>query len=165
MPSRSSRFSGASLARSNKPGTPVRTLLKGGFLPVALLAVARIAQGQNKTGPDLPADDSLTLHGVTLYGVVDIGLQYEAHGVPFSDFHPAGSANIVQKNSRSSQFGVTPSNMGQSRIGLQGIEPVVGDWSAVFKLETFFNPQSGEISDASKSMVQNNGRSLATQTT
>jgi predicted porin len=41
------------------------------------------------------------------------------------------------------------------------------DWSAVFKLETFFNPQSGEISDACKSLVQNNGRSVAsgTQTT
>jgi predicted porin len=35
----------------------------------------------------------------------------------------------------------------------------------VFKLETFFNPQSGEISDALKSLVQNNGRSLATQNT
>jgi predicted porin len=36
---------------------------------------------------------------------------------------------------------------------------------AVFKLETFFNPQSGEISDALKSLVQNNGRTAATQTT
>jgi predicted porin len=41
----------------------------------------------------------------------------------------------------------------------------VGDWAGVFKLETFFNPQSGQISDALKSLVQNNGRSLATQTT
>jgi predicted porin len=54
--------------------------------------------------------------------------------------------------------------VGQSRVGLQGAEPLFGDWQAVFKIETFFNPQSGEISDAQKSMVQNNGRSLATQT-
>ena len=55
--------------------------------------------------------------------------------------------------------------MGQSRIGLQGIEPLAADWTAVFKVETFFNPQSGEISDASKSLVLNNGKTPATSTT
>jgi predicted porin len=140
--------------------------LKGNFLLAALVTLAGIAHAQNKTGPDLAAtDESLTFHGITLYGVVDIGLQYDTHGAPFSDYHPAGSSNIVQKDSRQSVFGATPSNMGQSRIGLQGIEPLVGDWSAVFKVETFFNPQSGDLSDASKSMVLNNGRSAATQTT
>src|SRR5258708_7579247 len=92
------------------------------------VVLAGITQAQNKTGPALAPDDSLTWHGVTLYGVVDIGLQYETHGAPFSDFHPAGSANIVQKNSRQSVVGATPSNMGQSRIGLQGVEPLAGEW-------------------------------------
>ncbi len=57
--------------------------------------------------------------------------------------------------------------MSQSRIGVNGKEELFDDWSAVFKLETFFNPQSGEISDACKSLAQNNGRSVAsgTQTT
>ena len=53
--------------------------------------------------------------------------------------------------------------MGQTRVGLQGIEPLVGDWAAVFQAETFFNPQSGEIADSLKSLAVNNGRSLATQ--
>lgn len=112
-------------------------------------------------------DDSLTWHGVTLYGIVDIGLQDQTHGAPINDYFPAGSADIVQKNSNGSITGVTPSNMSQSRVGLQGLEPIPGmqDWSAVFKLETFFNPQSGEISDALKSLVQNNGRSALQQTT
>ena len=35
----------------------------------------------------------------------------------------------------------------------------------MFRLETFFNPQSGNLSDAVKSLVQNNGRPLANQTT
>src|SRR5471030_1553545 len=105
------------------------------------------------------------MNGITLYGIIDIGLQYESHGAPFSDYYPAGSADIVQKNSQGSQTGVTPSNLSQSRIGLQGIEPLVGDWSGVFKIETFFNPQSGEISDALRSLAQNNGRTAATQTT
>ena len=87
------------------------------------------------------------------------------HGAPISDYFVGGSAEVVQKNSNHSVTGVTPSNLSNSRIGLQGNEPIVGDWSGVFKLETFFNPQSGEIADALKSLVQNNGRSLATQNT
>jgi predicted porin len=55
--------------------------------------------------------------------------------------------------------------LSNSRIGLTGDEPIIGDWSGVFKLETFFNPQSGQISDALKSLVQNNGRPLASQST
>jgi predicted porin len=130
-----------------------------------MLAISGVALAQQKTGPDVAAqDDSLTWHGVTLYGVVDIGLQYEDHGAPFSDSHPAGSNNIVQKYSRQSAVGFTPSNMGQSRVGLQGAEALAGDFQAVFRIETFFNPQSGQISDAQKSLVQNNGRSMGTQT-
>jgi predicted porin len=138
---------------------------KGTILLGVLLALAAIAQGQDKTRPDLPADDSLTWHGITLFGLVDIGVQYETHGAPFSDYHPAGSAEFVQKNARGSVTGVVPNSIGQSRIGLQGIEPLAGDWSAVFKVETFFNPQSGQISDASKSMVLNNGKTAANSTT
>ena len=70
-----------------------------------------------------PVDETLTWHGITLYGIIDIGLQYDTHGAPFSDYHPAGSANIVQKNSRQSVTGATPSNLSQSRVGLQGLEP------------------------------------------
>jgi predicted porin len=141
-------------------------------LAAAFLMAAGFAQAQNAAAPapapaPAPADDSLTYRGITLYGTVDIGVQYQTHGAPINDYFPAGSADIVQKNSDHSITGVTPNNLSQSKIGLQGIEAIAGDWSAVFKLETFFNPQSGEISDALKSLVQNNGRSVAsgTQTT
>jgi predicted porin len=39
------------------------------------------------------------------------------------------------------------------------------DWSGVFKVETFFNPASGQITDALKSVTQNNGRLPADQST
>jgi predicted porin len=108
----------------------------------------------------------LTWHGITLYGIVDVGLQYETHGAPFSDYFMASSADIVQKNSRRSIVGATSSNLSQSRIGLQGIEPLsFGDWSGVFKAETYFNPTTGQLSDAAKSLVQNNGKALADQNT
>lgn len=139
--------------------------LKQGLLFAGLLTATGLAHAQSATAPAAPADDSLTYHGITLYGIVDVGLQNQTHGAPISDYYPAGSADIVQKNSNHSVTGITPNNLSQSRIGLQGIEPIAGDWSGVFKLETFFDPQSGEISDGLKSLVQNNGRSLAAQTT
>lgn len=112
-----------------------------------------------------PADSSLTFHGITLYGTVDLGLQYENRGAPISDYYVAGTASFVTKYSNGSVFGVTPSNIGQSKIGIQGIEPLVGDWSAVFRLETYFNPQSGEISDCLKALAQDNGRALSDYST
>jgi hypothetical protein len=90
------------------------------FILGAALIWSGIASAQKKSGPDLPKDEGLTWNGITLYGVIDIGLQYETHGAPFSDYHPAGSNNIVQKYSRESAVGLTPSNIGQTRVGLQG---------------------------------------------
>jgi len=136
------------------------SLLNGLFLGCVLSTAAGVAGAQSAA-----PDDSLTWHGITLYGIVDVGLQNQSHGAPINDYFVAGSADIVQKNSNHSITGVTPSNLSQSRIGLQGAEPIVGDWMGVFKLETFFNPQSGDISDALKSLAQNNGRSLANQST
>jgi len=143
-----------------------RHTLKGSLLLGVSLAAASIGYAQTATTPTPTPkeDDSLTFHGITLYGIVDLGLQYQTHGAPLSDYYPAGSSDIVQPNSNHSTLGLTPSNLSQSRIGLQGIEPVFGDWSAVFKLETFFNPQSGDISDGLKSLVQNNGRATAQKT-
>jgi predicted porin len=96
---------------------------------------------------------------------VDVGLQYQTQGVAASDYFPAGTESIVQKNSNGSVTAVTPSNLSQSRIGLSGNEPLMGDWAGVFRLETFFNPQSGNLSDALKSQVLNNGRALTAQST
>jgi predicted porin len=121
------------------------------------------AFAQQKTGPGLPEEDSLTWHGITLYGVLDLGVQYDTHSAPFTPYRPSASGNIVRQNSAGSVIGVTPSNMGQTRVGLQGIEPLAGDWSAVFQAESFFNPQSGEIANSLKSLAVNNGRSLNTQ--
>jgi len=138
-------------------GWCVLALMSAMAAPVPVLA-------QQKTGPGITGDDSLTWHGITLYGVIDIGVQYDTHGAPFTPYRPSASGNIVRQYSRESLTGLTPSNMGQSRVGLQGLEPLGEEWSAVFQVETFFNPQSGEIADSLKSLAVNNGRTLATQT-
>jgi predicted porin len=141
----------------------MRTTL--GLVFLGAVAAVAPALAQQKTGPGITNDDSVTWHGVTLYGVIDIGLQYDTHGAPFSDYRPAASGNIVQKNSRGSVFGATPNNMGQSRVGLQGTEPLTDALSAVFQVETFFNPQSGDLADSLKSLTTNNGRTAATSGT
>jgi predicted porin len=137
---------------------------RGGLILLAALSAPGFAQAQS-AAPAPSSDDSLTWKGITLYGIVDVGIQNQSHGAPISDYFVGGSAEVVSKNSNHSVTGVVPSSLSNSRIGLQGVEPLVGDWSGVFKLETFFNPQSGQIADALKSLVQNNGRSLATQNT
>ena len=133
------------------------------MLMLGALAVSGAALAQQKTGPGLPAENRLTWRGITLYGVIDIGLQFDTHSAPFSPYRPSASGNIVRQNSRNSVIGLTPSNMGQSRIGLQGMEPLNQDWFAIFQIESFFNPQSGEIADSLKSLTTNNGRPLAEQ--
>src|ERR1700734_3310713 len=145
-------------------GRRAGTLMAASVL--AILAATTVAQAQN-VGP-APAnggDDSLTWKGITLYGIVDIGLQYQSHGAPISDYFPPGSEEIIQKNSNKTVLGFTPSNLSQSRVGLSGKEPLpmTDDWSGVFRMETFFNPQSGDISDGLKAVALNNGRALTAQ--
>ncbi|HYM41592.1 MAG TPA: porin [Steroidobacteraceae bacterium] len=137
------------------------------FIRACLITAALLATGvaQAQSAPSSKAEDSsLTWKGITVYGIVDVGLQYDTHSAPFSDYFPPGSASLVQKNDYQSATGITPSNLSQSRIGISGNEPLFGDWAGIFRFETFFNPQSGDISDACKSLVLNNGKALATQT-
>jgi predicted porin len=146
-------------------------------LLMSSLAAAGVAQAQTAPAPaTAPATTapvvvtkteatSLTWSGITLYGIVDIGLQYQNHGAPISDYFPGGTLAIIAKNSHQSVTGLTPNNLSQSRIGLSGLEPIGGDFSFVFRLETFFNPQSGELSDGIKSLAQNNGKPLNQQNT
>lgn len=140
-----------------------RSLAICGLAAAISLTVSLPAPAQQKTGPGISGDDRLTWHGITFYGVIDIGVQFDTHSAPFSPYRPAASGNIVRQNDYQTAFGLTPSNMGQSRVGLQGIEALSAEWSAVFQLESFFNPQSGEIADSLKSLVVNNGKPLTAQ--
>jgi predicted porin len=134
------------------------------LLLLSALAAALPARAQQKTGPGIIGDDSLTWHGITFYGVMDIGVQYDTHSAPFTPYRPSASGNIVRQNSRQSVIGLTPSNMGQSRVGLQGTEAIGEEWSVIVQIETFFNPQSGQIADSLKSLAVNNGRPPTAQT-
>src|ERR1700722_1873291 len=156
----------AAAMRLNRNGRSRVLSLGGSLLAGAMLAGSVHAQTTSQPAPPAPADESLTWHGITLYGIIDMDFQYETHGAPLSNYFISGGSDIVQKNSNNPVSGFTSNGMSQSRIGLQGKEPLhFGDWSGVFKLETYFNPASGQITDALKSVTQNNGRALDAQST
>jgi predicted porin len=135
-------------------------------IAAGLLATAAHAQTTSAEKPPAPADESLTWHGITLYGIIDTGVQYNTHSAAFNDYFISNGSDIVQKNSAGSVIGVTSNPMAQSRIGLQGKESLgFLDFSGIFKVETYFNPASGNITDALKSLTQNNGRSITSQST
>lgn len=159
-------FTTGSVSQRSKGVLAVRNI-NPSLLVISLALAAPVAMAQTKQPETRPpeADSSLTFHGITIYGIVDLGLQYETHGATYSDFFPAGGNGLLQKNSDKSVVGITPNNLSQSRIGLQGKEPLFDDWSAVFRLETYFNPQSGNLSDALKSLTLNNGKTPAQQST
>lgn len=123
------------------------------------------ASGGVLADPTAPNDTSLTLHGVTLYGLIDIGLQYNTHAAPVSDYYLSSTGAVIQKNSNKPLFALVSNNMAVSRVGLKGDEPLVDDLSGVFELTTFFVPHSGELVNCLKSLTLNNGKPLTEQTT
>ncbi|MGD0635870.1 MAG: porin [Beijerinckiaceae bacterium] len=106
----------------------------------------------------------LTFKGITIYGVIDAGVAYQSHGNPLSPIMPPGLEYLISKNSNHSQFTAAPNGLANSNIGIKGIEELSPGWSAVFNLQTIFNPTSGQIQNGLGSLVQNNGVALANQT-
>jgi predicted porin len=106
---------------------------------------------------------SLTYAGITLYGAVDMGITYLNHGAPLSSTFGPGLPTFVQKYSNHSITSIGGNNLSQSKVGLSGVEPLfVGDWTAVFRLETGFDPWSGRLVDGPGSLAANNGKALNT---
>lgn len=116
------------------------------------------------TGAAFAADETaLSMAGITLYGTLDMGVSYQTHGVPNSDYFPA-IESLVSKNQNKSIFQVAPNGLSSSKIGVKGEELLVDGWTGLFNLQTQFVPTSGQIVDGPKSLVQNNGVALANQT-
>ena len=69
----------------------IATAVSGGTMLLA-------ASGALAAPPTAPDDASLTLHGVTLYGLIDIGLQYDTHAAPASDYYVPSTGAVIQKN-------------------------------------------------------------------
>ena len=110
-----------------------------------------------------PAECPLTWNGITLYGAIDIGAGYQTHGVPFNGVYPNGVEHLISKNSNAPLYSWMPNGLGQSNIGIKGIEPISGNWSFIFNLQTGFDPYTLQLANGPKSLVQNNTNPLDLQ--
>jgi predicted porin len=145
------------------------TTFKTPYLQLANLKITGIA-GFNPipAGESAPATppatsspaDTLTWHGITLYGAFDVGLGWVSHGLPQSAYNYEGSS-LVNRNANGSRFLVEPNNLSQTGFGIRGREKFADGWYAVFNASTGINPQSGQLANASATMTQNNGQPRA----
>ncbi len=111
-----------------------------------------------------PEECPLTWNGITLYGAIDVGAGYQTHGVPLNGAYPNGVEHLISKNSNSRGYNWMPNGLGQSHIGIKGIEPISGNWSFIFNLQTGFDPYTLQLANGPKSLVQNNTNPLDVQT-
>ncbi len=112
----------------------------------------------------LAPDGTLTWYGITLYGTLDVGVSGQTHGSNYNADFVTGVGEMLQKNGGGTKWGVTPAGMEQNKIGIKGSEEVYEDISAVFKLETGFNPVSGVLSSSQKAQIDNIGNSVLANT-
>jgi predicted porin len=114
-----------------------------------------------KAYPAAAVDDALCWKGVCLYGIIDAGFGWQSHGQPFNGAFPTGAQYLVSAGSNRALWTASPNAMSQSTIGLKGAFEVLPDLDAIFKVETGFDPMSGQLASGEGSMQQNNGVPLA----
>ncbi len=101
-------------------------------------------------------DCPLTWHGITLYGVYDVGVGWVSRGLPENGYNYEGES-LVNRNGNHSQFLIAPNNLQQTGLGISGREEFRHDWFIVFNASTGINPQSGQLANAPATMVANAG--------
>jgi predicted porin len=106
--------------------------------------------------------DSFTFAGITIYGTVDMGVEYVSHGAPQSQQWSPGLPSFIQNFSNHSILSVNGNGLSQSKLGISGVESLhFGDLTGIFRLETGFNPWSGRLVDGPGSLTTDNGKAAA----
>jgi predicted porin len=108
-------------------------------------------------------DCALAYYGITVYGTIDIGGGYETHGTPFNQNIITGVEELVQKNSNRPLWLLTPGGLSQSNIGIKGNETITPGLNFLFDLNFGFDPYSMTAANGPKSILDNNGVPLASQ--
>jgi predicted porin len=102
------------------------------------------------------ASASLTWHGITLYGTLDVGVSWVSHGLPENGPNYEGES-LINRNGNHSQFLIAPNNLSQTGLGLRGKEELLPGWYGVFNVSTGINPQSGELANLAATNTGNAG--------
>ncbi len=147
-------------------GITVRKLL---ICAIALGGFAASAQAADLGVDSLkdPLPDTLSYKGVTVYGTIDVGYAYQTNGAPMSNYLYTGGMDINMygaKQNRESISSLSDNALSQSTIGLKVEEAVGLGFVAIGKLETGFNPISGDLADACASLVANNNKATSAWT-
>jgi predicted porin len=122
---------------------------------------------------DGAAPGAITVAGITVYGAVDFGVNYQSHGAPPGNgyFYPGGQY-LINKNSGGGHWNFTNNAMQQSFVGLKANQSLydltgrdaLAGWSFVSNVQIGFDPAFAKIADACKSLVLANGLGNAPDT-
>lgn len=120
-------------------------------------AGAFLAQATSK-GPAeiLTGEGPLTWNGITLFGTIDAGLGWASYGLPTNGKYNYGD-NFLNKAAQNSYFGISPSNLAQTTLGIKGVTELIPGLSGVFMASTGINPQSGQLANLPGSVADQNG--------
>ncbi|HQR70342.1 MAG TPA: porin [Burkholderiaceae bacterium] len=83
---------------------------------------------------------------VTMYGIIDLGLQWNEGGVAQGGTAGPGGPNYKQE----SAWSIDSSFQSGSRLGVRGAEALGGNWSAVFTAEMGFDASTGMSAQGSR---------------
>lgn len=143
---------------------------KGLAYAFALAGFAATAQAADLDVSSIkdPLPDSLTWHGVTFYGTIDVGYAYQTNGRPLGaivsdlEYVPFG---LPTRNLTGQPIStLTGSALEQSKIGVKIEEEIGMGWAAVGKVDTGFDPMTGQLIDGCSSILKNAGIPYAQQT-
>src|SRR5208337_2061800 len=104
-----------------KRGITVRKLLICALALGGFAVSAQAADLSDLASMKDPLPDTLSSHGVTLYGTVDVGWGYQSHAAPSSDAFYVGSDWTIygSKFANGAQNGFTNNALEQSKVGLK----------------------------------------------
>src|ERR1700689_1663653 len=99
----------------------------------------------------------LSWYGVTFYGVVDLGGNYQTHGTPLDPNHPVGASYLLGNSGtnavgRISGFQLGPNALSQSVVGVRTNEPIAPGWNFISVNELAFDPYSLLLANAPQAM-------------
>lgn len=115
-----------------------------------------MAQAAKGPADLLTGDGPLTWNGITVFGTVDAGLGWASYGLPSNSKFYLGD-NLINKNANRSYFGISPSNLSQTTLGVKGATELLPGLTGLFYASTGINPQSGQLANAPGAITDQNG--------
>ena len=150
-----------------------KTLLLSTISVVAMAGAASAQDAGNVAANilDGAAPGTISVAGITVYGVIDVGGVYNSQNTRgASGSFYAGNEYPISKNGNGGRWDYQNNALSQSLIGFKGTQSLAAlsdglrGWSVGFDLQIGFDPLYGQLADVAKTLRQNNGVALQNQT-